>query len=318
MRSRNVLGILASITLFSATVMLFLYRQEAIDWWRLRGYEPSPAIARLATNASFTDEARRLFYIHDPELVTKENFTGRCSVSEETIVLGCYITNTKIYIFDVNDERLDGIEEVTAAHEMLHAAWDRLSDDEKEYLRGFLHGVLETSDDERFINTIESYRKRDPSIVTNELHSIVGTEIRDIPQELEEYYARYFLNRLAVVEQAENYAQEFVSRQNQIKAFDAQLEELKLKIERAEADIEQLNNALAVEREQLEATRSNPQEYNARVPGYNAKIESYNRLVQQLRADIETYNNIVNQRNDVVIEERDLVNAIDTRFTETE
>ena len=38
----------------------------------------------------------------------------------KTAVLGCY-ANREISIFNVTDQRLDGIREVTAAHEMLHA-----------------------------------------------------------------------------------------------------------------------------------------------------------------------------------------------------
>src|SRR5690606_25698564 len=119
----------------------------------------------------------RLFYVHNPELLNKVDFQGKCLHTEETIVLGCYITNSKIYVFDVSDERLHGVEEVTAAHEMLHAAYDRLNAKEKTRIDGMLSEVFNQSTDERLKATVESYRKRDPSVVPNELHSIIGTEI---------------------------------------------------------------------------------------------------------------------------------------------
>ena len=36
------------------------------------------------------------------------------------------------YIYNVNDERLNGLKEVTAAHEMLHAAYERLPESDKK------------------------------------------------------------------------------------------------------------------------------------------------------------------------------------------
>ena len=42
-----------------------------------------------------------------------------------------------IYLYHVENEELSGITEVTAAHEMLHAAWIRLDEREKEVVRKF-------------------------------------------------------------------------------------------------------------------------------------------------------------------------------------
>ncbi len=46
-------------------------------------------------------------------------------------ILGCYNPSSRdIYIYNVTNSELDGVKEVTAAHEMLHAAWERLSESE--------------------------------------------------------------------------------------------------------------------------------------------------------------------------------------------
>lgn len=315
MRIRTIVAASVTTILLVVTASVYVYRQDVIDWWKLRDYEPSPAIARLTTDSSFSDKARRLFYVHDPELLDKAAFVGKCLQTEETIVLGCYLTNTKIYIFDVNDERLEGVEEVTAAHEMLHAAYERLDSTERERIDTLTKQVYEASTDERLKATIESYRKRDESVVATELHSIIGTEVRELPVALEEYYSQYFLRRLAIVELAEAYASEFATREKQIIEYDAQLKALEATINGTEADLLQLEVALDTEKAQLESLRATPEAYNAQVPTYNEKVRVYNTRLQELRDKIAEYNEIVAKRNAIATEERALLEAIDSRPT---
>ena len=232
--SRVISGVL-TVAVVSGSIAAAYYRQEISDWLELRSYEPTAEIAQLAVDSKLNDEGTRLFYLQDPELLTKENFAGKCSTSEETIVLGCYITDTKIYVFDVDDERLEGVEEVTAAHEMLHAAYDRLSDEERNRIDAITDEFYANTSDERLIKSIESYRSRDPSVVPNELHSILGTEIREIPQELEQYYSQYFTNRSDLVSIAEAYENEFTKLEERIDKLDSELDSLESEIRAQEA-----------------------------------------------------------------------------------
>jgi hypothetical protein len=316
MKISKVISGLLSILFIAASASLYIYRQDALDYLTLRNYEPSPAIVRLATAASLSDQGRRLFYIHDPSLLDKVSFQGVCGNNEETIVLGCYITNDRIYVFDVEDERLQGVEEVTAAHEMLHAAFDRLSVEEKERIVTLLEGTFAEIDDKRLLKTIASYKARDPSVVPNELHSILGTEWRNLPQELEDYYSQYFLDRLSVVTKAEAYESEFSNREDQIAVYDAQLNALSTAISQKRTDVAQLGSALSTESSQLAALRSDPGAYNVAVPVYNAKVRDYNSELESLRSLITQFNTLVGERNEIATQERELVEAIDTRATE--
>lgn len=316
MKVFKLLGGLVSVMLLAASVSLYVFRQDVLDYLVLRDYEPSPAIVRLATAASLNDEGRRLFYIHDPSLLDKPRFQGICGNDEKTIVLGCYISNDKIYVFDVEDDRLQGVEEVTAAHEMLHAAFDRLSKDEKERITTMLVDIFNEVQDERLQKTIESYRNRDPSVVPNELHSILGTELRDLPQELEDYYSRYFLDRLSVVAKAEAYEAEFSTREAQIASYDEQLNELSIAITQSRSDVEQLGRALNTEANQLDRLKSDPEAYNIAVPVYNAKVRGYNSELESLRSLTAQFNVLVAERNEIATQERELVEAIDTRASE--
>jgi hypothetical protein len=290
--------------------------QSIIDWWNLRNYQPSALIEALAYSTSMNNEGRKLFYVHDPALLKKDTFSDKCTVGEETIVLGCYISRRNIYLFDVEDERLNGVEEVTAAHEMLHAAFDRLSLKEKEYITELIESAYSKLDNPRIIKTIASYEKRDKSTVINELHSILGTEVKDLPKALEDHYSRYFDDRQKVVALSEQYAEEFEKREAQIDAFDKQIAELQGDIARYEADISQQAQALTQERILIEGLSGNPEAYNQAVDAYNSKVVKYNRSIDALKSLINEYNKVVTERNKIALEEKELVEAIDTRATE--
>ena len=118
-------------------------QQQAIgDWLRLRGYTPNQEVTALADTDTFTSTSRHLFYINRPEIIPKSEFVGSCNntKAEQTIVLGCYhgVQNGIFVLRIANDSRLNGVMQVTAAHEMLHAAYDRLSNSERTKVNAML------------------------------------------------------------------------------------------------------------------------------------------------------------------------------------
>ncbi len=290
--------------------------QNIIDWWRLRDYTPDARIEAVADRTKMTEEGKKLFYVHDPTLLNKDNFQTSCTVGESTIVLGCYVSNQGIYLFDVEEQRLDGVVEVTAAHEMLHAGYDRLSLKEKDRIDKLLTEAYDRIDNVRLRGIIESYRTRDAGVVNNELHSILGTEYRDLPSDLEEYYSKYFSDRLSVVVLAEAYAEEFEKREAQIAEFDSQLGSLNGEITRLQAELTLQDSALQADRKKIESLRSDPESYNKAVVIYNRNVATYNSGVNNVKSLIEKYNVVVVERNKIAVEERELVEAIDTRQSE--
>lgn len=287
--------------------------QNIIDWWRLRDYAPTPIVQSLADNAGFSDLGRKLFYVHDPQLLKKDTFVERCTVGSETIVLGCYISHQSINLFDIDDERLAGGEEVTAAHEMLHAAYDRLSPQEQDSLDALLVETFNELHDKRIEEVVRTYERRDKTVVANELHSILGTDVRNLPGLLEEHYKKYFSDRSKVVALAEKYNDEFARREEEITSYDEQLAAIQGEIVRVESDIRLQSDVLTRQRSELEGLKDNPEAYNASVVSYNALVRSYNGDLEVLKGKVDTYNKLVEERNAIAIEERELVNAIDTR-----
>ncbi len=294
----------------------YFFRYDIHDFVKLYGYTPSNEVSALADSTTMDANARRLFYVNDPKIADKQTFNEHCRENEYSIVLGCYLPGQRgIYLLDVDDERLDGIKEVTAAHELLHAAYERLSTSEKKRVNKLLQIAYDDLDNTRVIETIEQYRKQDPSVVPNEMHSILGSEVRDLPVELEIYYRRYFTDRSKIVDFSEQYEQAFIDRKNQIRDYDAQLASLKVQIERDSQRLSSTQQELSSLKSTMNQYSSSgqTQKYNELVPVYNQKVNAYNSLIDATTADIAKYNDIVQQRNAVVSEEVELVEAIDSR-----
>lgn len=312
MRTRK--SLITLLLLLAVPALLLWQRLAIFDWVRLRGYNPPVEVVKLADNTTMNLRMRQLFYVYHPSLEDKPTFNAHCRDSEQTIVLGCYINGRGIYLLDVTDDRLAGIEEVTAAHESLHAAYTRLSGKDRANVDRMVQGAFDSLGDQRVKDTIELYRKKDPNVVLNELHSILGTEVRTLPTALEEYYRRYFEDRLKVVGYSEQYEQAFTARKNQIKDYDAQLEALKQQIDVLQKSLVAAERDLARLRSSMNSLRSgNTAAYNAAVPGYNQKVASYNAMIDQLSSLVNQYNEIVPKRNAIASEEEELVKAIDSR-----
>lgn len=296
-----------------------LHRQDIVDYWRLHHYRPPAAMAQLADQDTMTAYARKVFYVNKPALDSKAAFASVCpSGTEQTVVLGCYHGGQGgIFLLSVSDVRLQGVEQVTAAHETLHAAYDRLSPRERTQLNTWLqdyydHGLT----DQTIKAQIGGYTKTEPHELQNEMHSILGSEVANLPPQLENYYKRYFGNRAQVVHYYEQYEEEFTSRQQAIKQYDAQLASLKAQIAALEAGLKGQQGAISTQQTQLTRLRdSNVEQYNAGVPAYNALVDSYNRGVNQLHALIAAYNALVDTRNALALEEQQLVQAISSNTT---
>ena len=320
MSRKRVINLVLGVSLIAVPVVGLWQRQNIFDWARLRDYNPPAAIVNLAAADTMNDKARRIFYVNHPELIADTaSFRGNCSISEQTIVLGCYHSDQQgIFVYDVSDERLGGIEEVTAAHEMLHAAYDRLSNNDREAINKLLTGYYQNElKDKRILDTVEGYKKTEPNDVVNEMHSIFGTEITNLPAPLEEYYKRYFNNRAAVVAYSQRYEGEFTSRTARAQQYETQINELKQKIEAEEANLKTQLEGIEAEQARLDNLRNSDQieEYNAGVAGYNAQVQAYNNGIALYRRDVDRYNSLIAQYNDIAGELRQLYGAIDTRLS---
>jgi hypothetical protein len=184
-------------------VYLVQHPQPIIDQVTVWQYEPTSVVEGHVERLQFTEHGKFLYYASTPSILGSEQFATSCPTheGEENFgILGCYLPADKtIFLYDVTDDRLDGTEEVTAAHEMLHAAWDRMGTDEQSRLGTLLEAEYANhADNTAFAERMAIYARIEPGEHANELHSIIGTEVADISPELEEYYATYFTDRSVV------------------------------------------------------------------------------------------------------------------------
>jgi hypothetical protein len=295
-------------------VVAWLNRYNVYDWVRLRGYSPSPAVVQLASETTMVNGTRRMFYAYHPLIEGKTNFGAHCPGGEKTIVLGCYISGRGIYLYKVEDNRLQGIMEVTAAHETLHAAYERLGPSERKRVNAMLQAAYAHVGDTRIRNTIQDYQ-RSGADVSNELHSILATEVRELPAELEAYYSRYFTDRKVIVAFSEAYEKEFSSRKDRVAAYDRQLAMLKEQIDTKSTELDSRQTMIKAEYERLQSLRNSGQvqQYNAGVAPYNQSVNAYNAAVAEIRQLISDYNSMVELRNELVVEQGQLQKAIDSR-----
>lgn len=306
-------GIFIVLCMWVALAGTFFFRHDVFAWWRLRDYTPPAEVVQLADDTTMNGDTKRLFYVYHPRVESSESFNAHCRDSEYTIVLGCYISYQGIYIFNIDDERLDGVQQVTAAHEVLHAAYDQLSSGERKHVDGMLADVFGNLADDRIKSTIEQYRKNDPKSVPNELHSIIATEVRVLPEELEMYYKKYFNDRSKIVDYSEKYESAFSSRKSQIEAMANELKQLK-------QSIDENNNELQIEGDDLAARSSTLQRRadsgdlsQSEIDNYNAEVDRYNAKVAATTRMITNYNTKRDQYLKLVGEQDELFSEIDSR-----
>jgi len=308
------------LILLLATIGWITYDHDAImDWMVLRNYQAPGAIQTLASDDTLTPFAQRLFYVNRPQIEGKDDFNKHCTnASDQIIVLGCYTGNRRgIYLYNVTDSRLAGIEQVTAAHEMLHQAYDRLSRSQRSKVDDLLQKYYASGTTDEIRSQMASYQKTEPGEQLNELHSVLGTEVSRLPAELETYYKQYFANRQKVTSYYEQYQAEFTERQKQIEDYDDQLGTLKAQIDVKRNDLSDKEKSLAAQRQQLGTYLSNNQinQYNAAVPGFNAQVNAYRTELDAANALIVEYNQLLEQRNAIAVQEQQLQQALDSHVS---
>ncbi len=311
----GIFNLVLSVGLIAGAIWVVFNRQAVIDWWTLRTYTPSAAVLQLADATTMYDRGRDLFYVSDPKVQLSQAFTESChNNGEQTIVLGCY-SNKLIYLFDVTNPQLAGAKEVTAAHEMLHAAYDRLDAGTKTRINKLLQADMVRVKDAHLQELIDLYQKSEPGELLNEMHSILGTEYRGLSPELEAYYKTYFNDRGKVLAFADAYKGVFTASQARITQYDAQLGDLKTKIDTNQAQLNQKKQQIEVQSAQLDQLRnSDVQAYNAAVPGYNAQVSAYNALVVATRTIINQYNAIVGKRNAEAAAQNNLYQDLNSQY----
>lgn len=302
--------------LFSPNI--FFIKQKISDYINVWSYKPSTVVMSFAERTGLSDNGTFLYLASQPVLDGTQLFNDECNnVENVASILGCYKDN-RIYIYDVNDEKLDGIREVTAAHEMLHAAYARLNEKEKNKVNKLLRLEYEKiKDDENFKSRMEFYARTEPGQINNELHSVIGTEMASISPELEEYYSRYFEDRqrsvglnskyLSVFAELDKHAKEILSSRDDLaQSINDRTQRYNQEIRDLDSDIIDFNfrsnnsyfeseNKFNDERDQLMARKT--------------KLNNDRDYIMQ---DIDQSNVLLLEYNSIATETKKLYNSLDS------
>jgi hypothetical protein len=168
---------------------------------------PAPEVVALADAAHLSDEGRQLFYGTRPEVLGAAAFAGRCADTAAAPLLaagsrvGCYFGGAdSIVVYQPADPRLLGSAVETAAHETLHAGWERLGVHERAGLTVLLEAAIATvpADDtvhEQIAGSVGAHPENRPT----ELFAYLGTQVAGLDPQLEAVYARFVADRPALV-----------------------------------------------------------------------------------------------------------------------
>ena len=316
MKRSRIISIVILIIGIAAGYGIVTNQSYLRDQWQLYNYTPSEEVSNLGAAALLNGTGKRYYYLSEPQIEDKQTFAQHCPVEESTIVLGCY-DGRVMYLLNVDDDRLRGVEEVTAAHETLHAVYSRLTDKERARIDTLVDAAYKKQNNARLTKVIDAYRVREPNDINNELHSILATEVRDIGSELEDYYAKYFTDRMRLVSMAETYQSVFTDLEDQVASYDEQLKNLRKSIESSQGILTNKQNAITSQRTKMDTLLRNNQisEYNSLVASYNASVVDYNNRVDDLERDIDKYNDLVIKRNEVATAQKNLVESINAGFS---
>ncbi|MBR3233241.1 hypothetical protein IKG12_00030 [Candidatus Saccharibacteria bacterium] len=232
-KSRNIILAVSALIVVLAGVFIYLNRIVIYDWLMAMSYRAPAEVAEVENKIALTDRAKLIFAATHPSMESREDFNEHCNSHEKEIsILGCY-SDGKVHIYNIQSSELNGILESTAAHELLHAVWDRTDSGEKSRLTNYLMDVY---NDEKYhdllSDDLDTYEQKNR---IDELHSRIGTEIADLPEELEKHYARYFTNQDLVVDFYNSYITPFKELDEEIKALSAELESSNTEIEEKSA-----------------------------------------------------------------------------------
>ena len=309
--------ILLGITI-ALSAGLWFNRQLVADASSYFNYKPTAAVELIAARNNFTDIGKFYFYADNPGVNASATFSSACDNKESgTAILGCYVGN-RIYIFDVTDKRLDGVEEVTAAHELLHAIYQRMSDDDKARVDKLVEAEYEKlKDDPVFAERMAYYARTEPGERDNELHSIIGTEVASISTELEAHYKQYFNDRSVIVAYHDAYNGEFVKLANQAKSLSSQMDKLNKQIatmsKQYNTDVKKLN--LDITDFNQRATNggfSSQSQFNTERQALEDRAAAIATEHSGINNRVDKFNKLRGQYNDIVTQSNDLYKSIDS------
>lgn len=247
-------------------------------------YQPTADVEQIRADLNLTGTGWRIFNASMPELMEQVEFNQNCrEVENETAILGCF-RDDKIYVYNVVDEELPRIRELAMAHELLHAVYHRMPD--KEKWSELLARVYKENKD-ILGEEIEIYPDDQKM---EEIYVRAGTEIKNLPDELERHYGEIFVDQDKIADFYDGYITVF--------------KKIKKKLEDLLAEANSLSDEVSAK----------TTDYEKRAEELNAKVGEFNECAKVVncfssRADF-------NNRRAALMAEQNALSALHAEITE--
>lgn len=290
-------------------------RQAYADQWIVWTEPPPQRIDALAEKLELTEVGRRIFFASRPQLDGADDFQRHCPL-EGDIVLGCY-GGQRIYVYEVTDERLSGTIEATAAHELLHAYYDRLGPDETARIDELVADYVATlPDDDENARIVDGYPAGQRA---DEWHSRLGTSYAELPAALETHYAEVFRNRARIVAFAADSMAQLEGYTDRIEQLSTELaatsDDLEARSAAYDAAIAKLDEDIADFNTRAAKPGGIPSQsqYDSERAALQKRIDALEADRKQLNLDVEAHNAKLEELKALDAERAELFSHLDSR-----
>lgn len=317
----------AFVSIFSAAIILaaaaglYFNRQWIIDEVNFLSYKPSTEMASFVEKSSMNDQGKFLFYSAKPSLQNSSEFNISCpSYSTTMAILGCY-DGQKIYIYNITDPQLNGIRDETAAYEMLHAAYVRLSKSDRANLDALIEKEYAKQSNTDTEASVQYFAKYEPGDRDNELFSVIATQFKTIDPALEKYYSRYFNDRQKLVSLYETYSSVFTTLENQAGDLYKQVNTKSDQVRADTADYNQkntqLNADIATFNQKAQSGQLTQSTYVSQKASLEARISALQAEQVAINKEIQDLNDLVAQYNALNVQFQKLNQSINSSVAPT-
>ena len=307
-------GVITVLILGGVVAFVMLNYQSIMDQLNAVTYQSTPEMDAIENSLELTDQGKHLFHASHPALEGQTEFNEHCdSHNTEVAVLGCY-TDRNIYIYNAKQSELTGVTETTAAHELLHAVWERLSSDDKNHLGSLLNDYYNRNRDQ-FGDEMSLY---DADQRMDELHSRIGTEGKNLPQELSDHYANYFINQANIVSFYDSYNNRFKNLKAETERLYEEITDLESTITVKTAEYKQRTETLSSNIAEFNNCANTPDcftnqsVFNARRSELLTEQQELEQMYNEINQAIATYNNKIQEYNNSIFRTQTLQDSINS------
>lgn len=316
-RTRTRIAFITSAILLFAAAWLLLNRQLVLDQISVWSFAPTSHVSDISERVKLTAKGKHIFYATHPSLEGQSTFNSKCPRQESSSpILGCYTAEDRIYIYNITNKELAGMEEITAVHELLHAVWYRTGQAERSELTTKLRKAYEKTDKPELKKRMEYYQRTEPQELDNELHAILGTEIAALDSELELYYAQFF-DREAVLKFHGQYESKYTALYTRADELYTSMEQLTGSIQSRSKEYEAAAEQYSKDVESFNARAIGGSfvtqaQFNAERSALLSRSSALNTQRQAINADIQTYNSYIVEYQEIAKQIEGLNNSLDS------